>query len=57
MWDCTAPNDIYVCWIGEDMKESSTGVISVTVPQKIYNLVSLQASFHVFDLLPHVNLP
>jgi hypothetical protein len=38
------------------MKESSCGVISVTVPPKIYNLVSLQASFHVFELLPLINL-
>jgi hypothetical protein len=38
------------------MKESSHGVVSVTVPPKIYNLFSLQASFHVFELLPIVNL-
>ena len=38
------------------MKESSRGVISVTVPPKVYNLVSLQASFHVFELLPLINI-
>jgi hypothetical protein len=38
------------------MKESSFGVISVTVPPKIYNLVGLQASFHVLEQVPLINL-